>query len=171
MEDRVDKNELSPGARQALASTGLLSFYDRLRWRVATALETRAGRLGRLTADTLLLVPDVLILLARLSLDRDVPPASRRLILGALAYFVLPVDLLPEAVVGLGGFADDLVLACVVLAHTLGGELEPYAERYWSGPQKLRTVLRDLSTTGRELLGERLHERLLRLLRRRGVIV
>ncbi len=171
MEPPSDTARLVPGAEQALASTGLLSFYDRLRRRVGEALEGRAGRLGRLTADTLLLVPDVLILLARLSLDRNVPPKSRRLILGALAYFVVPVDLLPEAVVGVGGFVDDLVLACAVLAHTLGGELEPYAERYWSGPQKLRTVLRDLSAAGHQLLGERLYERLRRLLRRRGVTI
>ncbi len=169
MTDPANSADLAPGAMEDLASTGLLSFYDRLRRRVADTLETRAGRLGRLTADTLLLVPDVLILLARLSLDRSVPPESRRLILGALVYFVLPVDLLPEAVLGVGGFADDLVLACAVLAQTLGGDLEPYAERYWSGPQKLRTVLRDISAAGHKLLGERLYERLRRLLQRRGV--
>ncbi len=171
MSTSANGSDRAPTGAEALASTGLLSFYDRLRRRVAEALEKRAGRLGRASADVLLLIPDVLILLARLSLDRNVPPQSRRLILGALAYFVLPVDLLPEAVVGVGGFVDDLVIASAVLAATLGGDLEPYSERYWSGPEKIRTVLRDLSTTAHGLLGERLYSRVRRLLRRRGVAI
>ncbi len=73
--------DLTTEATEALASSGLLSFYDRLRQRVAAALERRGGRLGRATADVLLLAPDLLILLARLGLDRSVPPKSRRLIL------------------------------------------------------------------------------------------
>ena len=48
----------------------------------------------------LLLVPDVFILLVRLALDKDVPGSARAMIGGALAYFVLPFDLLPEAILG-----------------------------------------------------------------------
>ena len=171
MSTSADEAGRTPPAAEALASTGLLSFYDRLRRRVAETLENRGGRLGRATADALLLAPDVLILLARLCLDRNVPAQSRRMILGALAYFVLPLDLLPEAVVGVGGFVDDLVIASAVLAATLGGELEPYAERHWSGSEKLRTVLRDLSTAAQALLGERLYRRVQSLLGRRGVAI
>lgn len=171
MSNSSEAGNLRPAATEALASTGLLSFYDRLRRRVSAALESRAGRLGRATADALLLAPDLLILLARLSLDRSVPPESRRLILGALAYFVLPVDLLPEAVVGVGGYVDDLVIVSAVLAATLGGELEPYAQRYWSGSEKLRTVLRDLSAAAHGLLGEPLYNRVRSLLRRSGVAI
>ncbi len=171
MSTTTEGADLTTEATEALASSGLLSFYDRLRQRVAAALERRGGRLGRATADVLLLAPDLLILLARLGLDRSVPPKSRRLILGALAYFILPVDLLPEAVVGVGGFVDDLVIASAVLAGTLGGDLEPYAQRYWSGSEKLLTVLRDLSTAAHALLGEPLYNRVRNLLRRHGVAI
>src|SRR5262245_59645581 len=55
------------------ASSGLLSFYDRLREKILQAVEKRGGRLGEGAVRALLLVPDVFILLVRLSLDREVP--------------------------------------------------------------------------------------------------
>lgn len=140
-------------------STGLLSFYDRLRARVERTVSRRAGRFGPKVAEALLLVPDVFVLLLRLSLDRRVPKAQRALIGGALAYFVLPVDLFPEAVVGVAGYTEDLVLACAVLARAFGDDLEPFAQRYWNGSKKLSTVLKDVSQAAEALLGRPLNER------------
>lgn len=153
-----------------LVSTGLLSSYDRLRRRIVVALERR-GRLGRALSEPLMLAPDLLVLLARLCLDRDVSPASRQLIVGALAYFLTPVDLLPEAFLGVGGFLDDVVLASLVLSHSLDAELEPLAVKHWSGNQELRVVLADVTAAGAALLGINLYDRLKGFLARRGVHV
>ena len=153
------------------ASSGLLSFYDRLREKILQAVEKRGGRLGEGAVRALLLVPDVFMLLVRLSLDREVPGSARALIGGTLAYFVLPIDLFPEALLGGIGFMDDLVLAAAVLAQAFSGELEPYARKHWSGSEDLRVVLRDLTTTAHSLLGENLYNKVRNLLRRRGVEV
>ncbi len=165
---------LAPGqpirvARRRGPSSGLLSFYDRLRARMLDAAGRQSHKLGKPVVEALLLAPDVFILLVRLMLDRDVPPAARSLIGGALAYFVLPIDLFPEAVVGAPGFLDDLVLASAVLSQALGGELEPYARRYWNGDQELRAVLRDIADSAHHLLGRDLYRRLRATLARRGV--
>jgi len=152
-----------------VAPLRMLAFYDRLRGRIVATIEKRGGRLGRGAADLLLLVPDVFMLLVRLALDPQVPGATRGLIGGALAYFILPFDLLPEALVGALGYMDDLVLAAAVLTQALGPQLEPQARRYWSGRQELRQVLEDVVTAGQSLLGENLVARLERLLARRGV--
>lgn len=144
--------------------TRLLGFYDRVRDRVESYLERHTGTRA---ASALLLVPDVLLLLVRLFLDRRVPGSSRALIGGALAYFLLPVDLAPEIVLGPGGYLDDLIIACTVLAHVLGPELEPYADRYWSGSRRLREVLTELSQAGSSLLGVNMAQRVDRLLERR----
>jgi len=149
-------------------SSGLLSSYDRLRLRLVSALE-RQGRLGRAVSEPLMLAPDLLVLLVRLCLDRDVSPASRQLIVGALAYFLTPVDLLPEAFLGVGGILDDVVLASLVLSHSLDAELEPLAVKHWSGSQELRVVLADASAAGVALLGFNVYERLKKLLARRGI--
>ena len=153
----------------AVTPLRMLAFYDRLRGRIVSALEKRGGRVGRGAADALMVVPDVFMLLVRLALDPQVPAATRGLIGGALAYFVLPFDLLPEALVGGLGFMDDLVLAAAVLTQALGPDLEPRARRYWSGRHELREVLQDVVGAAQSLLGENLYGRLQRLLARRGV--
>ncbi len=156
-----------------MPSNGLLSFYDRLREKILHAIEKREGKRGaKLTEGAvraLLLVPDVFILLARLALDKNVPGSTRAMIGGALAYFLLPVDLLPEALLGGAGFLDDLVLATAVLSQAFGGDLEPYARRHWSGSEDLRVVIRDISETAQSLLGQNLYDKLRRLLSRRGI--
>lgn len=155
--------------RRSRPSTGLLSFYDRLRARVLDAAERRGHKLGKPTVEALLLVPDIFVLLVRLSLDKEVPAGARSLIAGALAYFVLPIDLFPEAVFGAPGYLEDLVLASAVLAQAFGGELEPYARKYWNGRQDLRQVLFDITDSAQNLLGRDLQARLRRTLARRGV--
>ena len=168
MVGEANRQELEASADVDLVSTGVLSSYDRLRRRIVSSLEHRS-RLGGALAEALMLAPDLLVLLARLCMDRDVSPASRQLIIGALAYFLTPVDLLPEALVGVGGFLDDVVLASLVLSHSLNEELEPLAARHWSGDQDLRVVLADVSGAAAALLGFSLYGRLKGFLARRGI--
>jgi uncharacterized membrane protein YkvA (DUF1232 family) len=168
-------SEVALASGMNLPSSGLLSFYDRLREKILHAIEKREGRRGaKLTEGAvraLLLVPDVFILLVRLALDKDVPGSTRALIGGALAYFILPIDLLPEALLGAAGYLDDLVLAAAVLAQAFGGELEPYARKHWSGSEDLRVVLADITETAQSLLGKNLYDRLRKLMSRRGIEV
>lgn len=152
-----------------LPSSGLLSFYDGLRERLTSAAERRGGKGARGIAEILLVGPDLFFLLARLSLDRRVPAETRRLLIGALAYFLTPVDLLPEALLGPGGFLEDIVLAAVVLSLALDPNLEPVGERYWRGSQRLRDVLRGVAEIAYEVLGERVYLRLRRLVARWGI--
>ena len=154
-----------------LRSKGLLSFYDTLRERVIATVKKRGGRMSEGAVRALLLVPDVFILLVRLTLDKDVPKPTRALVGGALAYFVLPFDLFPEALLGPIGYIDDLVLATAVLAQAFGGDLEPYARKHWSGSEDLRVVLQDISETAHSLLGENLYGRVKKVLHRRGIEV
>jgi uncharacterized membrane protein YkvA (DUF1232 family) len=148
---------------------GLLSFYDRLRERMVHTVERKGGKLSSGAVKALLLVPDVFMLLVRLALDKDVPGPTRALIGGALAYFILPTDLLPEALIGGAGYLEDLVLAAAVLSQVFGGDLERYARRHWSGSEELRTVLHDLTVTANSLLGENLYARLKKVLGKRGI--
>jgi len=138
----------------------LLPAYDRLRRRVLQAVERRGGRLPADAVRVLLLVPDIFLLLVRLVLDKEVPAGTRALIASVLAYFIVPIDLLPEGLVGGAGFLDDMVLATAILAQAFGGELEPYARKHWSGPEDLRVVLRDVSASAHRLLSGKTRRRL-----------
>ena len=128
-------------------SSGLLSFYDRLRERVLATVERKGGKLGTGMVQVLLVAPDLFMLLARLALDPNVPGKSRSLVGGALAYFVIPVDLLPEALLGVGGYTDDVVLAATVLSHVFSNDLAPYVQRHWSGSRELSAVLQSITQT------------------------
>jgi hypothetical protein len=88
---------------------------------------------------------------------------------GALAYFLMPIDLLPEAFLGPGALTEDLIIAVAVLATAFGNELGPKAERYWNGSQKLRVVLGDVSTAAHALLGPSLYDRVKHLLGKWGI--
>lgn len=174
-QDRAERESARAFAEEGIPSRGLLSSYDRLRERIIGTLEKRldkrGGRLTEGAVRALLLVPDVFILLVRLTLDKNVPGSTRAMIGGALAYFVLPADLLPEMLLGGAGYLDDLVLAAAVLSQAFGGDLEPYARKHWSGAEDLRVVLKDVSETAQSLLGEKLYDRLKRVMGRRGIEV
>ncbi len=155
------------------ASTGeggerLLGFYDRLRRRMLAWSEGRGGRVGEKAARALITVPDIFLLLVRLSLDKEVPQRNRALIGGALAYFLLPFDFMPEGLVGPVGYLDDLVLVAMVLESAFDRRLEALCRKHWSGTEDLRKVLQELTGTGSLLLGDRLERRIRRLLTRRG---
>ncbi|MEM8933168.1 MAG: DUF1232 domain-containing protein [Acidobacteriota bacterium] len=152
-----------------LPSSGLLSFYDRLRSRMVRFVEKKGGKVGPAAADALLLVPDVFILLVRLALDKDVPKEKRALIGSALAYFLLPIDLLPEAIVGPVGYVDDLVLGLSVLSQAFGRDLDAFTAKYWSGSKSLHSVLRDVVSTADSLLSQDIFEKLRRTLSEQGI--
>ncbi|MDE7080584.1 MAG: DUF1232 domain-containing protein [Muribaculaceae bacterium] len=68
------------------------------------------------------------------TLDKDIPVKDRLLILAALGYFILPVDLIPDALPG--GFADDMA-ALVFVLKQVWGNLTP------STMQKARDRVRE----------------------------
>lgn len=57
----------------------------------------------------------VVLLLYYATLDKNIPLKDRMMILAALGYFILPADLIPDAIPG--GFADDTAALIFVLKH------------------------------------------------------
>lgn len=57
------------------------------------------------------------------AMDRDTPAYVRVVLFGALAYFVLPADLVPDMLAGLGFTDDASVIAAAIAA--VGRHLEP----------------------------------------------
>lgn len=167
----ADLDRAPRAGAEARREAELLGFYDRVRSRVVGSVERRSPRMGRPLVETLLVVPDILLLLIRLVLDPTVPRRARALIGGGLAYFLLPFDVVPEILVGAPGYLEDVLVASTVLAYALGDDLEVYATRYWSGGDDLRRVLADISSSASRLLGtdvERRVERVMDRLLKRG---
>jgi len=53
------------------------------------------------------------------SIDPKTPPRVRAILLGALAYFILPTDLIPDFIAGLG-FSDDATVLTVAISIVAG---------------------------------------------------
>ena len=48
-------------------------------------------------------------------LDKDIPVKDRLMVIAALGYFILPIDIIPDALIG--GFADDAAALLYVVKH------------------------------------------------------
>lgn len=119
------------------AAVALLAVY------VALVLALLRGRpRGVSLTDAVRLLPDVVRLLRRLAADRSVPAPARVRLWLLLGYLAVPIDLVPDVVPVLG-YADDVLLALLVLRAVVRHAGVPALERHWPGaPEGLRAVLR-----------------------------
>lgn len=69
--------------------------------------------------------------------DPETPTAAKGIMLGALAYFVLPVDAIPDILAGIG-FTDDAAVIAALLA-AVGSSIKPrHRERAREALDRLR---------------------------------
>lgn len=79
---------------------------------------------------------------------------SKALLGSGIAYFVAPVDFIPELLTGPGGFVDDLIIATFVL-NLLVNRLTPEVlEDHWAGDDRLLDTLKKLTASGESILGK-----------------
>jgi uncharacterized membrane protein YkvA (DUF1232 family) len=108
----------------------------------------------------LLLAPDLVHLLARLLLDRRIPSGEKATLGAALAYFISPLDLLPEALLGPAGYVDDVALAAFVLSRLINAGHGAVAKELWAGDDELLESIRRILEVADEMVGSGLWQRL-----------
>jgi uncharacterized membrane protein YkvA (DUF1232 family) len=86
---------------------------------------------GRLE-EAVRILPDTLRLLRRLAGDRTLPAAVRSWLVLLLAYLAFPVDLIPDFVPVIG-YADDVILVCVVLRAIVRRAGPDAVRSHWPG--------------------------------------
>jgi uncharacterized membrane protein YkvA (DUF1232 family) len=90
--------------------------------------------------------------------DPRLPRRLRGIILAAIAYFVLPVDVIPEEIEGPYGYIDDIFFCAWVgkkLAEKLGTD---FLIENWDGESPVMPLIEDILSREPELLGNRFHE-------------
>jgi uncharacterized membrane protein YkvA (DUF1232 family) len=137
-------------------------FYDRLRTRINRYVENKGNAVGK-TAEFLLLVPDVFILLWRLVSDRRITGKNKTLLISGVAYFVFPFDLLPEAFLGPIGYLDDLVLAVYILNRMLTDTDAAILREHWSGSDDVLATIQKVLNAADSLVGSDLLKRIKRM--------
>lgn len=137
-------------------------FYRRLRARIDDWLQSREGRAYRF-ADHLLLLPDFVHLIIRLALDSRVPMELRTQTAAVLAYVMLPLDLVPEGLVGPVGFGDDLLLVALMVRRLLTTVPPDVVLTHWAGPAGLMDTIRTILDAAEDMAGTRVWMRLQRI--------
>jgi uncharacterized membrane protein YkvA (DUF1232 family) len=87
---------------------------------------------GNLLGEAVRLLPDLLRLQRRLAADFTVPRAARVRLWLLLAYLAIPFDVVPDFVPVLG-YADDAIIAILVLRSIVRRTGAPVVRRHWPG--------------------------------------
>ena len=139
-------------------------FYDRMRTSIREYTEGK--RVVGKTAEFLMLVPDMFMLLWRLTTDSRVRGKDKLLLGSAVAYFILPFDLIPEAIVGPLGYMDDLVFAAYVLNKILNDTDAAILREHWSGNGDVLEAIQRVLNAADTLVETNVTKRLKKLLKR-----
>lgn len=134
-------------------------FYTKLRIKIRDWLKSDEGKNNKF-AEYLMFAPDLFHLLCKLSIDKDVPAVEKAKLVGAIAYFVSPVDLIPEVLSGPLGYVDDIALAAYVLNSLVNNIDEEIVKRHWVGDENVLNLIQQILSVAETMLGGGIWEKL-----------
>lgn len=144
------------------------SWYKKWRERIRAWLESNGNSDW---ADILLLLPDLFMFVVGIMSDSRIPYKFKLALLSAVVYVLSPLDLFPEAVLGVAGLIDDagiLIILLDLLFSSLSLEpdvLEQVLQDHWHREEDLVSTIRRLLAKLKNMPGN-LFEQLLRLVKR-----
>ncbi len=139
-------------------------FYDKMRAKIHDYIESKGEALGT-AADYLLAAPDVFILLWRLVQDPRVRTNDKMLLGTGVAYYIFPIDLLPEAFLGPMGYTEDLVFGVLILAKLLKDTPAEVLEEHWSGNGDLLEMIRNVLESAEQMVSKDILDRIRRVVK------
>ncbi|MDZ7316995.1 MAG: DUF1232 domain-containing protein [candidate division KSB1 bacterium] len=142
-------------------------FYLKLRQKVLEWINTNLNAASPY-AKYIIWAPDMFYLVWKLSIDPRVPISERLKLMAAVAYFISPFDLIPEAIIGPVAWADDLVLTAYVLHGLLSNTPPELLKQYWPGDEDVFEVIKKVVAAADRLVGKRISDMLRRRSRERG---
>ena len=114
--------------------------------------EKRAMR-GRMS-NFLMFLPNMARLLGRLLKDARVPTAEKALFVGAIVYFVMPVDLIPDIFPFIGQ-VDDVYVIALTLLRLVNRTDESIVREHWSGGGDIVSLADSIASIAPMLLPKR----------------
>lgn len=142
-----------------MATPDKADFYHKLRNKITTWLEKEEGASNE-WSKYIMWAPDLFYLLWKLSGDPAVPKSERVKLLAAIAYFISPLDLIPEALLGPFGFADDIVLAAIVLNGLMNKTDPEIVKQYWMGDEEVLHVIQSILAVADKMVGQKIWQKL-----------
>ena len=127
-------------------------FYHKLRKTVRIWAGGEQSKANRYT-DFILAGPDLFMLLVRLSRDERVSRSDRAALAGAAAYFINPLDLMPELILGPAGLVDDVALSAFVLHQVLEHTDPAVVREHWEGSADILDLIRQILAVADAMVG------------------
>ncbi|MGZ5445700.1 MAG: YkvA family protein [Thermoanaerobaculia bacterium] len=155
----MSEQDFEETMRESAEVTGPVSreranrFYDRMRESIRRYLDKK-GSVAGTTGEYLLLAPDVFVLLWRLVNDGRVSSKNKVMLGSGLAYFLFPLDIMPEAFLGPVGYLDDLVFGVYLLNKMLTDTDVAILRQHWSGRDDVLATIRNVLNAADNLVGK-----------------
>ena len=116
------------------------------------------NRIRSTAQQTLLLIPNFLKLLYRLTSDKRVPLREKAILFGAVAYVLSPLDFLPDAIPVLGQI-DDLLLIALIVQRFMNSVNRRVVLEHWDGGENLLVTIERILEFTRYLLPAGIYEK------------
>lgn len=159
--DDMNDDDFGDAMRESTESTGPVSqdradrFYDRMRDSIRRYLEKKGSLAGK-TGEYLLLAPDVFVLLWRLVNDPRVNSKNKMMLGSGIAYYLFPLDIMPEGFMGPAGYIDDLVFGVYLLNKLLTDTDREVIREHWSGSGDIFETIQKVLNAADNLIGSEL---------------
>ncbi|MEI6103679.1 MAG: DUF1232 domain-containing protein [Methanothrix sp.] len=100
--------------------------------------------------------PALYKMMTRLLDDQALPRSMSPLVIAAIAYFILPEDIIPEEKYGPIGYVDDIYL-CAFVANEVAKESSSndILDRNWEGKVPVATLVKEILDREKELIGDK----------------
>ena len=100
--------------------------------------------------------PALYRMMTRMLDDRGLPSKISPLVIAAIAYFILPEDVIPEDKFGPAGYVDDIYL-CAFVANEVAKEFgsPDILVRNWDGKVSVVDLINDILGREQELIGDK----------------
>lgn len=100
--------------------------------------------------------PALYRLMTRLLDDHDLPKPMSPLVIAAIAYFILPEDIIPEEKYGPAGYVDDIYLCAFVANEVMKQSGSPdILKRNWDGDVPADKLIKEILDRETELIGDK----------------
>ncbi|SFF97761.1 Uncharacterized membrane protein YkvA, DUF1232 family [Desulfotomaculum arcticum] len=133
-------------------------FYQKLRIKIKDWLSKDGA--NNKWAEYIMLAPDLFYLLYKLTLDREVLVADKVKLAAAIAYFISPIDLVPEALLGPAGYVEDIAVAAYVLNSIINNTDPGVVRKYWAGEGDVLEVIQQILKVADKMIGSGLWNKL-----------
>jgi len=100
--------------------------------------------------------PALYRMMTKLLDDSALPRSMSPLVIAAIAYFILPEDIIPEEKYGPAGYVDDIYLCAFVANEVTKESTSPdILIRNWDGKVPITSLIREILDREKELIGDK----------------